>query len=157
MKKTALYLAMMTLMPAAAALAETHGDWTTHKEDGRCWASTFPRLTEGNINGRQDPFLSITNFPSEGVASSIAVVAGYDGAGEGKAVFSVDSKEYDALPYGNAAFTASGKPEAELISAMRRGKEFTVQWTSKAGEVSSDTYSLMGFIDAQSTIDKECR
>lgn len=158
MNKTLLIFAAITVLSANSSwAASTHADWDAQNEEGRCWASTHPKSINGEIAGRQDQYLSIINYPSEGVRNSIAVVAGYQGAGEGEATFTIDGKDYEALPYGNAAFAASGTPEAELIAAMRRGKEFAVKWTSKDGQTSTDTYSLIGFNDAKSAIDRDCR
>ena len=159
MKKSILGLAAA----AAAALhslpsaAQTlHGDWESFAKDGRCWASTAPQSSSGSIPGRSGAYLSIQNHPDEGVRGSVSVVAGFKASEEGEVMLEVDGETFEALPFGGAAFTASGKPEAQLIAAMRRGKELTVTWTDPAGGSATDRYSLIGFGSAKGDIDGRC-
>lgn len=142
-------------LPAAAQTA--HQDWQAFRMDGKCWAATVPVSSEGSIPGRSGPYLSILNIPEEDVRGSVAIVAGFDEAGLGEASLEVDRRKFQVLPYGGAAFVASGKPEAELIAAMRRGSELAVTWTTKDGDTATDRYSLMGFTASKNDIDAWCR
>lgn len=158
MKILKVFFMVAILAAPSVAIAQTsHEDWSSYKENNKCWASTSPKESVGNIPGRTSPYLSIQNDPGEGVRGSIAIVAGYDDAGMGTATLRVDGKKFDTLTFKNAAFVASGKPEADLIAAMRRGGEMVVEWKDTSGNSSSDTYSLMGFTAAKSAIDQNCR
>lgn len=158
MNKTIIGLAAIAAIAAGlpAAAQNIHEDWKSFSRDGRCWASTAPQESTGSIPGRTAPYLSILNHPGEGVRGSVSVVAGYDKAGIGEASLEVDGKKFDVLPFGNAAFAASGKPEAALIAAMRRGTELKVTWTSEVGETATDRYSLAGFTASKIDIDSAC-
>lgn len=142
-------------LPAAAQAV--HGDWESFQKDGKCWASTVPAGSEGSVSRRSAPYLSIQNHPAEGVRGSVLISAGFEEAGLGEAKVEVDGKSFEVLPYGGAAFAASGKPEAALIAAMRRGAELKVTWTSKSGETATDRYSLAGFTASKNDIDSICR
>lgn len=142
-------------LPAAAQAV--HGDWESFRKDGRCWAATAPVSSEGTIPERSGPYLSIQNYPAEGVRGSVVIVAGFEDAGLGDAYVEVDGVKFEVLPYGNSAFTASGKPEAALIAAMRRGTELKVTWTTKSGQAATDRYSLAGFTASKNDIDSGCR
>jgi len=143
------------LLAAWAATAAEHKDWETFEKDGKCWAATAPTFTSGAAN--RNAYLSITNFPEEGVKGSVAIVSGTDETAKADVVIDVDGATFSALPFGNAAFTASGNPEAKLISAMLRGRELRVTWNMPSGEKETDIYSLMGFSAAKNAIDSACR
>lgn len=157
MIRHALALAVLAAT-ATLAHAETSGsDWKTFQKEGKCWAAIGPVQSEGSIAGREGQFLSIQNHPSEGVRGSVAIVSGFASAGEGSVKVTVDNEGFEVLPFGNAAFAASGKPEAALIAAMRRGHELAVTWTTEEGETATDRYSLSGFAASKSSIDAACR
>lgn len=158
MMKTILGLALAaSCIAMAPASAGTNGSWESFSKDGRCWAAALPASSTGSIPGRASPYLSIQNQPAEGVKGSVALVAGYPKAGESGVVVAVDGEAFDVLPFGGAAFTASGKPEAKLIAAMRHGKELSVTWTDPSGASATDLYSLAGFSASKDVIDADCR
>lgn len=141
---------------ATSAHAKEFKDWSTFEKDGRCWASTEPNFSSSSIK-RGKPYLSIQNFPEEGVEGSVSIVSGTKETAAADITIDVDGKKYDALPFENAAFTASGKPEAKLISSMLRGRELRVTWKMPSGQEETDIYSLMGFSAAKREIDRACR
>lgn len=144
-------------LAAGAAHAETtHADWTSKSEGGRCWATSAPTSSEGGIAGRAAPYVSIQNVPAEDVRGSIAFVSGTELTAEGDAKVQVDGQSFEVLPFKDAAFAGSGKPEAALAGAMRRGHELVVTWTTKDGITATDRYSLAGFGAAKATVDA-CR
>lgn len=156
MAKAVLLAAAAALVSSSAVAQTTHQDWVSYSKDGRCWAATLPTSSSEGIGGREGPYLSITNYPAEGVRGSVAVVAGFD-VTKGKAQLSVDGKDFEALPYGEAAFVASGSPEAALVAAMRSGRELKVAWSDADGNAAVDSYSLIGFTAAKAAVDAACR
>jgi len=152
-------LAMAALAAATTfANAETqNGDWHSYKQDAKCWAASAPVRTEGSIAGRNGPYLAIQNDTSEGVRGSVAIVSGFDGSAEGEAKVSVDGEPFEVLPFANAAFPQSGKPETAMVAAMRKGREMSVTWTTASGETATDFYSLDGFTASLSQANEDCR
>jgi hypothetical protein len=142
-------------LPGLANATEVFENWSVEKVDGRCTAWTKPVSVDGEK--RDGAYLSIVNVPGEGVKNSVAFGFGKTGAGKAQASANVDGKTFELLTFDTAAFAASGNPEAELISAMRRGAEAAVNWTEADGSIAKDTYSLKGFTAARSKIDNDCR
>jgi len=143
---------------ATQSVAEgVHGRWESRSTDGKCWAASQPVGATGNAGGRGPAYVSIQNHPSEGVRGSIAVVSGNPDSGKGEVTLEVDGSKFDVLPYGDAAFSRSGAPEASLIAAMRKGRELKVTWALPSGDTVVDTYSMEGFASAKSEIDQKCR
>ncbi|NTF17404.1 hypothetical protein G6L37_03130 [Agrobacterium rubi] len=153
------YAGILALVLAAStAQAETtHGNWKPSNEDGRCHAAATPSATTGEIHGRGQAYVAIQNIPAEGVRGSVAFVSGTEATGDGDVKVTVDGKEFEVLPFKDSAFAASGRPEASLVSAMRRGHELKVEWNLKNGGTVSDTYDLAGFTAAKQAIDADCR
>lgn len=144
-------------LAANVANAETvHSAWTAKSDDGRCWAVSTPSSSEGGIASRAGPYVSIQNVPSEDIRGSVAIISGTELTAEGDAKVEVDGKAFEVIPFKDAAFAASGKPEAALVGAMRRGHELVVTWTAKDGTTATDRYSLAGFSAAKSAVDA-CR
>lgn len=156
MKRYVIALAAIAAATAFPAAAQDSA-WHTYSKDGKCWASSAPVRSEGGIANRSGQFLSIQNAPSEGVRGSVAMVSGFAASGEGSVTAAVDGETFEVLPFGDAAFAGSGKPEAELVAAMRRGREMTVTWTADGGGTATDVYSLEGFSAAKAETDASCR
>jgi hypothetical protein len=138
-----------------ANAAQVFDDWSVEKTDGRCTAWTKPISAAGEA--RADAYLSIVNIPGEGIKNSVAFTFGRKGAGKAHADAIIDGKAFELLTFDQAAFAASGSPEAELISAMRRGTQVDVNWSEADGSISKDVYSLKGFTAARNQIDGDCR
>ncbi|MTH95477.1 hypothetical protein [Roseibium sp. RKSG952] len=155
MKALAAAIAL-TLCSSAAAFAETHKDWETVIEDGRCWAFTKPTVTNGEIEERKNGQVTILNQPKEDTRGAILIEAGHD-ANLWDVDVVVDGKRFDFLPFESTAFIQSGKPEGRVISAMRRGESMTVTWRTPNAGMITETFSLMGFSAAKAEIDRKCR
>lgn len=155
MKRYAGILALV--LAASSAHAETvHGSWKAYKDDGRCHAVAIPTSSAGDIT-RSGPYLAIQNVPAEKIRGSVAIVSGNEATGEGEVRVEIDGNAIEVLPFKDSAFAASGRPEAALVTAMRRGHELKVEWSLKDGTKASDTYDLSGFSAAKQEIDANCR
>ncbi len=156
--KTLISAAAFGLLATAfsAHAATRHDDWsTTKQDDGKCIALASPTSTDGSIE-REMPYVTVMNSPKEGIRGAISMVSGTEATGEGDAKVDVDGKEFEVLPFKNAAFSASGQPEAALLAAMRKGRTLSIAWSDKNGNKATDHYSLKGFASAQDDIE-DCR
>lgn len=154
MKSVYIGVAITLLTAIGASAANSHGDWTAAKQkDGRCVAMTTPSNSVGGINGRNAPYVAVMNSPAEGIRGAVSLVSGSDKTGGGTVKIDIDGKNFDALPFRDAAFVGSGKPEADLIASMQKSERLTVRWATKDGESVADTYSLKGFGDAYKEIE----
>jgi hypothetical protein len=155
MKRYAGILALV--LAASSAHAEAvHGSWKSYEDAGRCHAVTIPTSSEGGI-ARSAPYLAIQNVPADDIRGSVAIVSGNEATGEGDVRVEIDGKAIEVLPFKDSAFAASGRPEAALVTAMRRGHELKVEWSLKDGTKAADTYDLAGFSAAKQEIDSNCR
>lgn len=157
MIKYALAMAALAAATTFAAAETQNGDWHVFHQDAKCWAASSPVRSEGSIPGRSGPFLSIQNDTSEGVRGSVAIVSGFEASGDGEVKVSVDGEPFEVLPFADAAFPGSGKPEAVMVAAMRKGRELSVTWTSSSGETATDVYSLDGFTASLAQANDDCR
>ena len=139
-----------TTAPAAAA-------WEVKGQDGHCFASAAPMRSEGEIAGRGSPYLAIQNVPGEGVRGTLAVVSGTDATAAGDVRVEIDGETFEVLPFKDAAFAAQGKPEAQIVSAMRRGHEFKAVWKTADGSSVTDVYDLAGFSKAKDEAERSCK
>lgn len=146
----------LTLSASATAFAETHKDWTTVIEEGRCWAYSTPKMTNGEIDGRKPGQVTILNQPGEDTRGAIFIEAGHDTI-DWDVDVNVDGTSFNFLPFKSSAFIQSGKPEARVIAAMKRGENMTVTWRTPDAGMISETFSMMGFTAAKAEIDRKCR
>ncbi len=150
-------LIMGVLLATSAQASSSFQDWTSAKqENGRCVAMSSPTESVGGIAAREAPYVAIMNSPTEGIREAVSLVSGSEKTGAGNVKVDVDGRSFEALPFKNAAFVGSGKPEADLISAMERGHKLTVRWATKDGESVADVYSLKGFAEARREI-RDCK
>lgn len=154
MKFIAGLILAATALSASAAMAD--GGWQVKSQDGHCFASATPARSEGELAGRGSPYLAIQNVPSEGVRGTVAIVSGTEATAAGDVTVEVDGQAFEVLPFKDAAFAAQGKPEAQLVSAMRRGQELKVSWKLQDGASVTDVYDLTGFTKAKDDAEKAC-
>jgi len=156
-KRFGLAAALLIAMTGIAHAKTQHTDWMSDKKsDGRCVAFSSPQSNDGVINGRSAPYITVMNSPKEGIRGAISFVSGSESTGLEAVKVAIDGKEFEVLPFKGAAFAASGKPEAAVLSAMRKGHSLAITWTTNDGQSVTDTYSLAGFSAAHTAIEN-CR
>lgn len=149
-------IAFSLLATAVTAAATQHDNWQSAKQaDGRCIALASPQSSDGSIAGRNMPYVSVMNSPKEGIHGAISFVSGTDKTGNGDVKVDIDGEEFEVLPFKSAAFSSSGKPEAAILAAMRKGKVLSISWSAD-GETAVDHYGLKGFTSAHNAIE-DCR
>lgn len=149
--------ALLIALTGMAHASQQHADWSSdRRDDGRCIAFATPQTSDGSIDGRTAPFITVMNSPKEGIRGAISIVSGSEKTGLADVKVSVDGKEHEVLPFKSAAFAASGQPEAALLNEMRRGHFVSVTWNTEEGQTVTDTYSLTGFTAAHNAIEN-CR
>lgn len=156
-KRFGVAAALIVTMTGIAHAKTQHTDWMAdRKADGKCIAFSSPQSSDGSINGRNAPYITVMNSPKEGIRGAISFVSGSELTGKGDVRIAVDGQEFEVLPFKNAAFSASGKPEASVLSAMKKGHSLTIVWSTNDGQSVTDTYSLTGFSAAHAAIEN-CR
>jgi hypothetical protein len=158
MNKTSqfVFAAVITAAITGSAHAGTvHGAWEAHAENGVCWAITQATKKDGPSN-RGNTTVAVTQRPMERSFDAVSIVSGFSDVTTAKVTATIDGRSFDLLAFGDSAFPKSGKPEQDMIAAMRNGREMRVVWTSPAGRRFEDVFSLQGFTAAYRKSDSDC-
>jgi invasion protein IalB len=134
-----------------------HQSWTaaTHTENGQkvCYAFARAARSENGPQNRQSVTLTVTHRPSG--RDQVAVSVGYPIPRGGESVLTIGSAEYRS--YGVVSMSAFFQSGAQLIAAMRNGREATARSAGPPGRPAvTDTFPLTGFAAAYDAINREC-
>lgn len=148
----------------------TFGAWRAISFDGQggkqCYALGTPRQSEPrNIQPGTDrrgaTNVFITFRPRQNVRNEISVVIGYDFRANSNATIEVvasrGTRRFSLFTRAQGAWLQNAAEEAQLIEAMRGGRELRVRGTSARGTNTVDTYSLEGITAALDRAQRECR
>ena len=161
-----IFCAVLTLLalslPAHAQQAvEELGDfnyWSAYsfQKDGNkiCYMVTSPIKQTGNVKGRKDTFMVVTNTPSEGTYDIVNLQAGYNYKKGSKIAVNIGKDAFTMSPFEDMAWLKDG--DDKLVAAMIKGNTAVVQATAENGVKTVDTYSLVGFTKARKAMTKAC-
>jgi len=131
-----------------------------------CYMASSPKSTRSSqaMKNRSPSFLFITHWPQDREKTAVTVSAGFPYRRGSKVSVTVDGNDFTMETGANArksadadmAWMATGRDDARLTAALRRGSTATVRGTSGRGTVITDTYSLHGSADAYAAISKAC-
>jgi hypothetical protein len=163
-------LALLAFAPllAAAAPAESqpkllgeYKDWAAYTfDDGRgeiCYAVSKPKKLEPAKMKRGETHLLVTHRPAEKHNNVVSVELGYAAAKDSSANVLIDKDKFDFFTDKQTAWARDSDTDKAVVTAMARGGEFTAKAKPAGGGDAIDTYSLAGFSDALSQIDKACK
>jgi len=151
--------------PAAAGkpvLVASYGDWGAYAaQTGKsktCYALAQPKDRVPASLKRDPGYVFISTRPAEGVHNEISFVMGF--------AVKADPSSNPQVKVGNAtiAMVAEGTnlwvknaaQEGQLLDAMKKSPRLTVSAPSAKGNVTTDTYSLTGIVQALDRVQKEC-
>lgn len=161
-------VAVFSILGVVAAVAqepepERRGqfrDWHLYvhaSDQGRtCFIVSEPTSEEGNYRRRGQPALLVAEFPMAEPNTQVSVQPGYPLKEGVDAKVNIDGQGYDFFTKDEGAWSKSAEMDAQVIDAMKRGREFAVEGTSHIDTFSRDTYSLMGFTAAFEAMKREC-
>ncbi len=139
---------------------EGAGDWRAYsfQENGSpvCYMVSEPKKDEGKYSKRGEIYLMVTHRPAEKSIDVVNVVAGYDYRTDSQVKVKVDANVFDLFTHKDTAWAATEDEDKRLVQAMIKGKTMVVQGTSSRGTDTKDTYSLIGFTRAYTSINKAC-
>jgi hypothetical protein len=120
-----------------------------------------PRDIQPGTARRGATHLFITHRPGQNVRNEISVVIGYSFRPNTTATLEVVSqagtRRFVLYTRDQGAWVQNQAEEAQLIAAMRAGRELRVRGTSARGTNTVDTYQLAGVSGAIDRIAQECR
>lgn len=168
MKAKSLGLAIVGLvMSGAAAFAQSptllkqHNDWAAYSLTGGsgkvCYALTKPTQMLPGDRNHGDVFFFVTSRPAEGVNSEPSLLVGYPLKAKSTVVADVDGKPFSMFTNNDGAWVDNAATEAQLVGAMKAGREMTVRGESSRGTKTTYKFSLSGVTAAINTAAAACR
>lgn len=155
------------IVSSAAAFAQTptllkqHKDWAAYSHAGGsgkvCYALTKPvEMLPGDRN-HGDVFFFVSSRPSEGVSAEPSLLVGYPLKEGSNVVADVDGTKFNLFTKGDGAWVENAATEAQLIAAMKAGRQMTLSGQSSRGTNTSYKFSLSGVTAAINDAAAACR
>ena len=105
---------------------------------------------------RDDHALMLSNFVSDGIKHEASLEAGFTFKPKSMVEVSIKSNTYKFFTIEDRAWLADDQNANQLIKDMKNGSRVKVKSVSSRGTKITDTYSLIGFTNSLSAIDKAC-
>jgi hypothetical protein len=121
-----------------------------------CYLAGEPQKSEPAGIKRKPPTAMVTHRPDEKVANVVSFVEGYPLKEGSDASLDVGGTKFDLFTKGDSAWAATADLDKTIVEAMAKGKQAILKATPQKGKPTTDTYSLAGFSQALTMIDKAC-
>ncbi|SEN16432.1 hypothetical protein SAMN04488003_11051 [Loktanella fryxellensis] len=162
-----------TLMVASQASAQAttdnlvaaNTDWSTFEAENprECISTSAPKqstLTDSSgtptTGNRGDIYLMVFYRPSENVNGQIMFTGGYPFAPGSTVQLDVGGSTFQLFTEGEYAWPASPEDDAQVVAAMKRGSDAVLVARSGRGNITTDTFSLLGFSAAVDEAANRC-
>jgi hypothetical protein len=166
--------------PGKPLLVASFGDWGVYQSQankGRvCYTLAQPKDRNPADLKRDPAYAFISDRPGEGVRNEVSFIMGFDVAnppdssatddksdkGSKKKVVikgataTVGDQSFELLAKASNLWVKNAAKEGQLVDEMRKGAKLEVKAMSKKGNVTTDTYSLIGFSQALERVLKDC-
>lgn len=159
--------ALLTFQPqtAEAQSVDRVGDfnaWSTYTttEDGNrvCFIASSPTRSEGQYTRRGNVFSIVTLRPADDRDPEVSFIAGYTYQDDSTVEAVIDQEHSFALfTQEDAAWLPNEQgADRQMIDRLRAGLTMVVRGTSSRGTLTTDTYSLRGFMAAYDAMEQAC-
>ena len=155
------------------SLVASYGDWgvyQTQAAKGRvCYTLAQPKERAPADLKRDPAYAFISDRPGEGVRHEISFIMGFDVASSSadapdpkkkgadkEAMATVGDQTFELLAKTSNLWVKNPAKEGQLVDEMRKGAKLQVKAASKKGNMTIDTYSLVGFSQALDRVQKDC-
>lgn len=127
-------------------------------EKGRklCYLHGQPSKKEPAGIKRGETYLLVTHKPAEKIRNEVSIFFGYPLKPESKADAQIGPTKIAMFTHAEAAWADNPEMDANLVDALKKGRQLVVSGQSARGTRTTDTYDLIGFGDALKAIDKAC-
>jgi hypothetical protein len=153
----------MVLGDTKPTLLGRYGDWGAYSASpgGKkiCFASAKPSSSETDPPGKsRDPtFIFISFRPADRVNNEVSISMGYPFQPRSEATLGIGSVSFALATRQDAAWIKNPVEEADLIEAMRAGRNAVLKGKSAKGTHSIDTFALNGLRDALDRSAQDCK
>ncbi|WP_309082739.1 invasion associated locus B family protein [Chelativorans sp.] len=154
-------LVLCAILAAGPAFAQAtavgqHRDWGTYSyqsESGKvCYVMSVPKQKQPPTLDHGDIFFFISQKPGQNVAYEPQFIAGYDLREGSKVTVTVGNRSFSMFIQGRSAWMEKAAEEPQLIAAMRAGADMRISATSRRGNKTDYTFSLLGLSAALQSI-----
>ncbi|SEP57762.1 hypothetical protein SAMN05428995_101149 [Loktanella sp. DSM 29012] len=167
---TTLACMLAVAMPAAAQqttdnLVAANTDWSTFEAENprECISVSAPTsstLTDGNGNPttgtRGDIYLMVFYRPGANVQGQVTFTGGYPFASGSTVDLTVGDSTFQLFTEGEWAWPATPEDDARVVAALKRGADAVVRGRSGRGNITTDTFSLLGFTAGVEEAENRC-
>ncbi|MBO0346611.1 hypothetical protein J0X15_15370 [Roseibium sp. CAU 1637] len=144
-----------------AKLLEKHSDWFAYSHAGSsgkvCYALSVPTQMRPGDRNHGDVFFFISTRPGEGVKDEPSFLVGYPFKDGISVVVDVDGNKFNMFTKNDGAWVDNAATEAQLVAAMKAGRQMSVEGESARGTKTSYSFSLSGVTAAISTASNACK
>jgi invasion protein IalB len=145
--------------PASQRLGSAEG-WTAYvykeKSGQVCYLAGEAQKSEPVDTKRKSPTAMVTHRPDEKVANVVSFAEGYPLKEGSAASLDIGGTKFDLFTKGDSAWAATAELDKTIVEAMAKGKQAILKAAPQKGKPTTDTYSLAGFSQALTMIDKAC-
>lgn len=140
-------------------------DWSVFVEDSpqECWGVSKPKESSlkdsaGNpTQGRRGEILLFVFYrPGASVQGQVAFTGGYPFAGGSTVSMEISGTSFELFTEGEWAWPATPEDDARIVAAMKRGAGAVLSGRSGRGNVTTDSFSLLGFSAAVEEAARRC-
>jgi len=121
-----------------------------------CYLAGEPQKRELKDIERKTPRAIVTHRPDEKVTNTVSFAAGLPLKEGSDASVDIGGTKFDLFTKADSAWARTANLDKAIVEAMAKGKQAVVKSIAQKGEPVTDTYSLAGFTQALSMIDKAC-
>jgi hypothetical protein len=163
MKCAIRHLLLISLLFASSGVfaQELQGkfqDWNVFKiERGDktvCYLASTPIKRDGNYDKRGESFFLVTSIEND--ANEISTSAGFIYNKNSNVEVSFGSRKFYLFPYRAMAWANDKNDDIDIIKEMQKHDDMIVNAVAHDGKISSDTYSLIGFVQAYKKMRQVC-
>jgi hypothetical protein len=134
-------------------------DWNVFKTERGdktvCYVASLPIKRGGNSDKRGEPFFLVTNIEND--ADEISVSSGFIYNKKSDVEISFGSKKFYLFPFNTLAWANDKNDDIDVIKEMQKHDDLVVSAVARDGKIATDTYSLIGFIQAYSKMKETCK
>ena len=135
-------------------------DWSAYTATANggkvCFAISQPKTRAPEGLNRDPAYFFVSHRPSENVRNEISVQTGFPLRPSSTVDISIGSTTFELVTQDERGWS-NGQDDSRIVEAMRAAGSLTAKSTSGRGNVTTDTYSLLGVSAALDKIAAECR
>jgi hypothetical protein len=152
--------AAQTVAGTPAERLGSDGAWTAYaysEKSGKvCYLAGEAKKSAPAGGKRKPPLAMVTHRPGEKIANVVSFVEGYPLKEGSEVSLAIGGAKFDLFTKGDSAWARTPELDKSIVEAMAKGKQAVVKGTPQKGPATTDTYSLTGFAQALTLIDKAC-